>query len=69
MADGVLSGDFVSKTIGPLDALVGAAGNRRIMVYFGGSVMWSLPLDECQTWFVSTSPLLHSCPVTMWNMR
>ncbi|KAL2021387.1 hypothetical protein VTK56DRAFT_7252 [Thermocarpiscus australiensis] len=53
--DAALCGDFVTKTIAPLDALVGTAEKRKISVYFGGCVMWSIPLDECQTWFALMS--------------
>ncbi len=52
MTDSALSGAFVTKSIGPLDAVVGVPGKRKIMVYFGKAAMWSIPLEECQTWFV-----------------
>ena len=47
----------MTKTVSPLDAFVGVPGKRKIMVFFGTSAMWSIPLDECQTWFVSCDEL------------
>lgn len=28
-------------------------GMTRILVSYGGALMWSLPTNECRTWFVS----------------
>lgn len=53
MTDSALSGEFVTKTIGPLDASVRVPGRRKITFCFGKAAMWSIPLDERQTWFVS----------------
>jgi len=32
----------------------------RLLVSYGGSLLWSLRLDECQTWFVSISSPMHA---------
>lgn len=47
-----LHGDAISVITDPTP-VQSKARKSRILVSYGGSVLWLLPVDECQTWFVS----------------
>ena len=51
-----LQGDAISVISDPMP---GQSRGKipRILVLYGGSVLWSLPVDDCQTWFVSALAL------------
>lgn len=47
-----LQGDVISVIADPMP-VQSKAKKLRILVSYGGSVLWLLPVDDCQTWFVS----------------
>ncbi|KAK2060271.1 hypothetical protein LY76DRAFT_676820 [Colletotrichum caudatum] len=51
MYEDALRGDTITVTSEPARAPTPNAEDGRILVRFGESVIWSFPLEECQTWF------------------
>ncbi|KAI8182638.1 hypothetical protein K4K54_000880 [Colletotrichum sp. SAR 10_86] len=51
MSEAALRGDSVSVVSEPAKDPSHSAESGRILVQYGESVLWSFPLEECQTWF------------------
>lgn len=51
MSETALRGDSVSVVSEPAKNPSHSAESGRILVQYGESVLWSFPLEECQTWF------------------
>ncbi|KAL3306236.1 mg2+ transporter [Colletotrichum asianum] len=51
MSEAALRGDRVSVVSEPAKDPSHSAESGRILVQYGESVLWSFPLEECQTWF------------------
>lgn len=58
MSEAVLRGEAVDIVSEPARDPTPSQDSGRILVQYGGSVLWSFPLEECQTWF---SFIAHFC--------
>ena len=52
MSEDVLRGKTITKSVKTLDTLPEEQSQQKFWVRFGGNVMWTLPVKDCQTWFV-----------------
>ncbi|KAF6828652.1 mg2+ transporter [Colletotrichum musicola] len=65
MSEAVLRGQTVDiLTEPPRDSPLGEDSGR-ILVQYGGSVLWSFPLEECQTWFAFIAHFCDFWPKTV----
>lgn len=53
MSEDVLCGNSITKSVKALSSLSEEQSQQKFWVRFGGNVMWTLPVKDCQTWFVS----------------
>lgn len=52
-----LCGDTIKVSLEPHRDADAARQQAAINVAFGRSVLWAIPLDECQTWLVSLTAM------------
>lgn len=51
MSEDVLCGTSITKSAKSLSSLSEEQSQQKFWVRFGGNVMWTLPVKDCQTWF------------------
>jgi hypothetical protein len=62
ISEDVLCGGIITKTVKPLHNPPDPMPTKALSVRFRGAIMWSIPVHECQTWFVSPAPAIpRSC--------
>ncbi|KAK4234084.1 hypothetical protein C8A03DRAFT_38158 [Achaetomium macrosporum] len=52
LTERALCEDIIAKTIMPLSTAPAPIPNKTLSVRHHGAIMWSIPVQECQTWFV-----------------
>ncbi|KAJ0319397.1 hypothetical protein Brms1b_003825 [Colletotrichum noveboracense] len=65
MSEAALRGDSVSVVSEPAKDPSHSAESGRILVQYGESVLWSFPLEECQTWFAFIAHFADFWPKTV----
>ncbi|KAK3950953.1 hypothetical protein QBC32DRAFT_216146 [Pseudoneurospora amorphoporcata] len=51
MSEDVLRGNSITKSVKALSSLSEEQSQQKFWVRFGGNVMWTLAVKDCQTWF------------------
>ncbi|KAJ4390516.1 hypothetical protein N0V85_007144 [Neurospora sp. IMI 360204] len=51
MSEDVLCGNSITKSVKSLSSLSEEQSQQKLWVRFGGNVMWTLAVKDCQTWF------------------
>ncbi|KAK3492602.1 uncharacterized protein B0T23DRAFT_146058 [Neurospora hispaniola] len=51
MSEDILCGNSITKSVKSLSNLSEQQSQQKFWVRFGGNVMWTLPVKDCQTWF------------------
>ena len=53
MTEKALRGESIGMTVSPVQNFSGAEQQSTISVSYRQSILWIIPLDECDTWLVS----------------
>ncbi|KAK4246307.1 hypothetical protein C7999DRAFT_15548 [Corynascus novoguineensis] len=57
LTEKALCEDIITINIKPLPTSSAAMTDKKLLVRYQGTMMWSIPVQQCQTWFVRFSPV------------